>query len=53
MKTNKDNIELVITWLGVATGFLVQIMPILQFVALVLAIFISVLRIKRYLKNDR
>lgn len=53
MKISKDNLELGITWLGVATGFILKIIPWLQFVALVLAIFISINRLKRDLNRDK
>ena len=38
----KDTIDLIGIWLTVATGFIVTILPLLQFVAVCLAIAVSV-----------
>ncbi len=39
---HKDTLDLVGIWLGVATGFVVTILPLLQFIAVCLAIAVSI-----------
>ena len=38
----KDTLDLIGIWLGVATGFVVTIFPLLQFIAVCLAIAVSI-----------
>lgn len=42
MSKEKDTIELIGLWLTVATGIVVTILPLLQFIAVCLAIAVSV-----------
>ena len=50
MKTDKQIGEVIIAWLGVITSFVTPFLPLLQFVAVTLAIVIS---IKQLLRRDR
>lgn len=53
MKIHKSDTDIIIAYLGVLTGFIVKILPILQFIALVLTIFVTILRIKRERNRDK
>lgn len=50
MKTDKQIGEVIIAWTGVITSFVTPFLPLLQFVAVMLAIVIS---IKQLLRRDR
>jgi hypothetical protein len=50
MKSDRAVLEIIIAWTGVITSFVTPFLPLLQFVAVSLAIAIS---IKQLLKRDR
>jgi hypothetical protein len=50
MKTDRQIAEIIIAWTGVITSFITPFLPLLQFVAVCLAISIS---IKQLVKRDR
>ena len=50
MKTDRQILEIIIAWTGVITSFVTPFLPLLQFVAVCLAIAIS---IKQLIRHDR
>jgi uncharacterized protein (DUF2062 family) len=50
MKTDRQIAEIILTWVGVVTSFVTPFIPLLQFIAVCLAIIIS---IKQLTKRDR
>lgn len=50
MKSDRQIAEVILTWVGVVTSFVTPFIPLLQFIAVCLAIAIS---IKQLLKRDR
>ena len=50
MKTDRQILEIIIAWMGVITSFITPFLPLLQFIAVILAISIS---IKQLVKRDR
>jgi hypothetical protein len=50
MKSDRAVLEIIIAWTGVITSFITPFLPLLQFVAVSLAIAIS---IKQLVKRDR
>jgi len=50
MKSDRTILEIIIAWTGVITSFVTPFLPLLQFVAVSLAIAIS---IKQLVKRDR
>jgi hypothetical protein len=50
MKSDRTVLEIIIAWTGVITSFVTPFLPLLQFVAVSLAIAIS---IKQLVKRDR
>lgn len=50
MKSDRTILEIIIAWTGVITSFITPFLPLLQFVAVSLAIAIS---IKQLVKRDR
>lgn len=50
MKSDRQIAEIILTWVGVVTSFVTPFIPLLQFIAVCLAIAIS---IKQLLKRDR
>lgn len=48
--SKRDLLELVAIWAGITTSIVVYILPWLQFIAVCLAIYISIRKIK---KNDK
>jgi len=50
MKSDRAILEIIIAWTGVITSFVTPFLPLLQFVAVSLAIAIS---IKQLVKRDR
>jgi hypothetical protein len=47
MHHKKDIIEAVLAWVGVATSFITPLLPLLQFIAVVLAIAVSIKALRR------
>jgi hypothetical protein len=47
MNHKKDVIEAILAWVGVVTSFVTAILPFLQFVAVVLAIAVSIKALMR------
>jgi len=47
MTIKKDIGELILVWVGVATSFITLFLPLLQFVAVILAIAVSIKSLKR------
>jgi hypothetical protein len=52
MTKEKDLIELIFIWLGVITSFVTPFLPLLQFVAIVLAIVVSIKKLWPKRKNN-
>ena len=50
MKSDRAILEIIIAWTGVITSFVTPFLPLLQFVAVCLAIAIS---IKQLIRHDR
>jgi uncharacterized protein (DUF2062 family) len=50
MKTDRQIAEIILAWVGVVTSFVTPFLPLLQFIAVCLAIAIS---IKQLIKRDR
>jgi hypothetical protein len=50
MKSDRQILEIIIAWTGVITSFVTPFLPLLQFVAVILAIAIS---IKQLIRRDR
>ena len=42
MTTHKDIWELILIWIGVITSFVTPLLPLLQFIAIILAISVSI-----------
>jgi len=49
---NKDILEVIFIWLGVITSFVTPFLPLLQFVAIVLAIVVSIKKLWPKRKNN-
>jgi hypothetical protein len=47
MTHKKDIIEAILAWVGVATSFITPLLPLLQFIAVVLAIAVSIKALRR------
>lgn len=52
MSKEKDLIELIFIWLGVITSFITPFLPLLQLIAVVLAIAVSIKKLWPKRKNN-